>query len=449
MAVQPPSPPYLGPAKFHGGAQGLKPLKRIVIHGTVSPCKRGGARDIARYFANTVTRPSSAHYVIDPGEVVQVVGDHQVAYHAPPNTDSIGIEHCDPVAGDPNRWADTDHQAMLKISARTVAELCLAYDVPIRHVGPVGLRLGRRGITGHVDVSNAWHQTSHTDPGKGFPWRRYVAMVKAEAAQLIAGPPKPVVTPIPVVAPPTPKPVTMHLVTSNVRNNPDMVREHVRHDMAAVSKLGGVILWQEVAEPDDWADLRATLPEDEWQHIGMDDECPISVWRGKWQVRRSGRVPLHGGKAAVSPHRVAQWAELVAKGSSILAVPPVVVVNTHFVSGAYSHAGQLAEDWRVAMWDKAHAGLTALVADFHAQGLTVLGGGDFNRTGEWPGFAEGHRWLMHGGYDHLWCAEADTGARIRLDTTGTLGLDDLYTDHPARWAHVTVQPALPGKVHSS
>jgi hypothetical protein len=30
--ISPPAPPYVGPAKFHGGAQNLTPLKRIVIH---------------------------------------------------------------------------------------------------------------------------------------------------------------------------------------------------------------------------------------------------------------------------------------------------------------------------------------------------------------------------------------------------------------------------------
>jgi len=197
--IQPPDPPYLGPARFHGGVQTLNPLKRIVIHGTVSPCVRGGARDIARYFRETVSRPSSAHYVVDPGEAVQVVGDHQVAYHAPPNTDSIGVEHCDPQTGPASRWADDDHRAMLEISAELVARLCLAYDVPRVRVGVVGLLAGRRGITGHGAISLAWRQTSHTDPRTGFPWKWYIGRVNFYADQILAaaeGRTEPVVTPI-------------------------------------------------------------------------------------------------------------------------------------------------------------------------------------------------------------------------------------------------------------
>ena len=85
-----PNPPYLGPAKFHGGATN-KPIDRITLHSTVGPTKAGSARGIAAYFRDTVTRPSSAHYVVDAAEVVQVVFDPVVAYHAPPNEHSIGV----------------------------------------------------------------------------------------------------------------------------------------------------------------------------------------------------------------------------------------------------------------------------------------------------------------------------------------------------------------------
>ena len=90
-------------ARLIGGRQST--INRIVIHGTSSACKRGGARGNAAWFQNAKAR-GSAHYVVDPGEIVQCVGEDRVAAHAPPNTGSIGIELCDPNAGDPNRWYD-------------------------------------------------------------------------------------------------------------------------------------------------------------------------------------------------------------------------------------------------------------------------------------------------------------------------------------------------------
>lgn len=181
--IEPPSPTYLGPAKFHGDSDN-KPIHRVVIHATVSPCVEGGARAVAAYFRETVTRPSSAHYVVDPGERVQVVFDSVVAYHAPPNQHSIGVELCDPQAGKATRWFDTPHQQMLKRAAKLVARLCLAYGVPIRKLDVEALRAGAHGVCGHVDVSNAFRQTSHTDPGDGFPWPQFMEQVRAAAARI-------------------------------------------------------------------------------------------------------------------------------------------------------------------------------------------------------------------------------------------------------------------------
>jgi N-acetylmuramoyl-L-alanine amidase CwlA len=180
-----PSPPYLGPAKFHGGADN-KPVDRVVMHSTVGPTKAGSARGIAKYFRESVTRPSSAHYVVDADEVVQVVYDSVVAYHAPPNTHSIGVEMCDmPATGIKAvlRWWDADHRAMIRQAARLVAGLCLAYDVPVQFVKSDGLRAGKRGITTHAQVSGAWHETTHWDPG-AWPRGRFMRRVRREVKAL-------------------------------------------------------------------------------------------------------------------------------------------------------------------------------------------------------------------------------------------------------------------------
>lgn len=433
--ISPPAPPYLGPAKFHGGAQGNRGFKRIVIHCTVSPCVAGGARATASYFKRSVTRPSSAHYVVDPGEVVQVVGDHTVAYHAPPNGDTIGVELCDPQAGSPARWGDTSHHAMLLKAARLVAQLGLAYGIPLRKLGPLQLRVGLRGVCGHVDVSNAWKQTTHTDPGVGFPWDEFMAMVAQAARALQTAVPPPVVKPThPVPSGDPTGGTSVHLVTANIRNLPNLTRSQERHDLGLVKALGSVVLWQEIAEANDVADLRATLPS--WTHVHTDTECPISVWTSKWDVVEKGQALLHGGMKGVSPHRVATWAVLQRKGHN---VAPFAVVNTHFVSGAFTHPGQVAEEWRVHAWTKAQDGLADVVAMLNGKGYTVVGGGDFNRTGSFPGFSSSHRWLVNGGFDHLYASEVPTGLQVRVGATGSLGKPHLFTDHAARWAllHLT------------
>ena len=189
MNVKAPSPTYLGPPHRDSGA-GNKPIRRVVIHCTVSPCEPGGARNIAAYFRSQ-SAGGSAHYVVDPAEVVQSAYDSVVAWHAPPNSNSLGIELCDPMSGSGRRWKDRRHQDMLHNAAKLAAQLCLHYDVPIRRIDPGDLRNGRHGICGHDDVSDAFKQSSHWDPGPAFPWAQFMTMVRAAAKNLTNEAPTP------------------------------------------------------------------------------------------------------------------------------------------------------------------------------------------------------------------------------------------------------------------
>lgn len=187
----PPDPEWAGPAAHDSGPQ-AEPFTRVVIHSTVSECKAGGRYDIARYFRSKGSG-GSAHYVTDPVGVVQCVPDHVVAWHAPPNPRTLGIEMCDtpgPVPGDGRvralvkaarrtwRWRKPTQQAMLHVTAQLTAQLCLAYDIPAVWLSPADLRAGRRGVTSHNNVSSAWHQSTHWDPGF-WPRRRFMGLVRA------------------------------------------------------------------------------------------------------------------------------------------------------------------------------------------------------------------------------------------------------------------------------
>lgn len=170
--------PFIG-TSYHGGTQ--KTVSRIVIHGTVSPTVKGGARAVARYFQSPKTG-GSAHYVVDPGEIVQCVKEGTVAYHAPPNTGSIGIELCDPQKGSAARWGDSGHEAMLKLAARLTREIAARHGIPLKRLSVADLKAGRKGICGHVDVSNAFRKTDHSDPGTGFPWAHFMDLVTGTSA---------------------------------------------------------------------------------------------------------------------------------------------------------------------------------------------------------------------------------------------------------------------------
>lgn len=191
----PPDPPYEGPAAHTSGPQ-REPFHRVVIHSTVSPCKPGGRHDIARYFRSKASG-GSAHYVTDPVGVAQVVKDHTVAWHAPPNPRTLGIEMCDipgPLPGDHYvkavwkaarrtwRWRRANQQAMLHVTAQLTAQLCLAYDLPAVWLSVRQLRAGKRGVTSHNNVSRAWHESTHWDPGF-WPRRSFMRLVRTYMAQ--------------------------------------------------------------------------------------------------------------------------------------------------------------------------------------------------------------------------------------------------------------------------
>lgn len=205
MHYPPPDPPYEGPAAHTSDGPNL-PARRIVIHSTVSPCVPGERHRIAAYFRDP-DAGGSAHYVVDPVGVVQVVGDHSIAWHAPgaawsstrhpfpANVHSFGIEMCDnpgPVPRGPVsviraarrtwRWREPRQEAMLQLTAQLTAELCLAYGIPARWLNRKGLRSGVKGITSHAQVSLAFGQSTHWDPGF-WPRRRFMRLVRDYIAQ--------------------------------------------------------------------------------------------------------------------------------------------------------------------------------------------------------------------------------------------------------------------------
>lgn len=156
----------------HGGANGR--ITRVVMHATVSPCKRGGAEANALYFQSPAAG-GAAHYIVDPGEIVCSLDEDTLGFHAPPNAGSIGIELCDPQTGD--SWADADHQAMLALAAELAADICARHQLPVVWLSPSELLAGDCGITSHANVAQAWHKTDHTDPGQYFPVDQFIASI--------------------------------------------------------------------------------------------------------------------------------------------------------------------------------------------------------------------------------------------------------------------------------
>jgi N-acetylmuramoyl-L-alanine amidase CwlA len=162
----------------------------IVIHATDNTAS---AKDEASYASH---RPDkiSAHFYVDTKSVYQALLLDHVAWGCFPsgNSRSIQLE----LTGRSNAIP----AATVTRAAKLVAQICKDWGIPAVHVGPAALRAGTKGICGHGDVTNAWHEGDHTDPGSKFPWASFIAQVKAELNRLNG------------VKPPAPKPVSTNYI---------------------------------------------------------------------------------------------------------------------------------------------------------------------------------------------------------------------------------------------
>lgn len=165
-------------------------INLIVIHDMEAPDKQDTAKNCALFFQNQTPQGtlinghpfvggSSAHYAVDAVSIFQCVRDVDVAWHAPnANHDGIGIEHAGYARETASDWASDYNEEMLNLSAKLTAKLCRRYRIPIVRLSLDDLKGGKRGLCGHVDVTNALcGGVGHQDPGVNFPWFHYLDLV--------------------------------------------------------------------------------------------------------------------------------------------------------------------------------------------------------------------------------------------------------------------------------
>jgi N-acetyl-anhydromuramyl-L-alanine amidase AmpD len=156
-----------------------RPIDVVVMH-TMEIAERPDAAQIcARWFASRASQVS-AHYCVDAGTVIQCVREKDIAWHARGgNAASIGVELAGFASQTRRDWRDDYSAEVLERAASLVAEICRRRRVPVRWLSADDLRAGRRGLTGHVDVSRAYGKSDHWDPGDGFPVEAFVDRVRA------------------------------------------------------------------------------------------------------------------------------------------------------------------------------------------------------------------------------------------------------------------------------
>ena len=150
----------------------------VVIHTMEIAEREGAARACAAWFASPSSEVS-AHYCVDADTTIQCVREDDIAWHARGgNTNSVGIELAGFAGQDGLGWSDAYSQAVLDRAAELTAQVCARHGLPIRRIRASELVAGRRGITGHADVSAAFRKSDHWDPGPAFPWSRFLRLVR-------------------------------------------------------------------------------------------------------------------------------------------------------------------------------------------------------------------------------------------------------------------------------
>lgn len=173
--------PYV-PARIQKKIEGKRNVRGICIHDMEAPEKEKTAENVAKYFQSPQAG-GSAHICIDSDSIVQCVLDNNVAAAAPgANHDVIHIELAGYAKQTREEWLDAYSVAMLTLAADVTAQYCLKYDIPPVHLFNDELRTGKSGIVGHYQVTEVYKKSTHTDPGKNFPWDFFIERVAGRVA---------------------------------------------------------------------------------------------------------------------------------------------------------------------------------------------------------------------------------------------------------------------------
>jgi hypothetical protein len=178
MSREYPDLTWVEPAAFEYGRPAGRPLW-VVIHTTEGSEGLRSAEDGAAYDARR-TDGTSTHYFADQDTVVQCVNtaDRANAARATGNLRGIHHELCGVAAQNPTQWHDAASLGTLRNDAKQAARDCRRWGIPIKKLTVAEVRAFKPGFCEHNDISAAFGESDHTDPGRNYPWTEYLGYVR-------------------------------------------------------------------------------------------------------------------------------------------------------------------------------------------------------------------------------------------------------------------------------
>ncbi len=154
-------------------------LRLLVVHTSEGSEGPSSAENLCSFMTLKGDRPNgdgtyfgaSYHYVTDTDRVLPAAPDNVVAYAAA-GANNDGVHICIPGKAGQTRqeWLDGVSRAYIVQLGAVMIDVANRYDIPLVPLTVAEIVAGAHGYCGHVDISNAYHRSDHTDPGVAFPW---------------------------------------------------------------------------------------------------------------------------------------------------------------------------------------------------------------------------------------------------------------------------------------
>jgi len=151
------------------GYRSLDAIQSICVHTVECPPERDGIA-VAQWQTNPANGSSYNVLAGADGNLILCNTDDFMPYAAGPtgNARCLHISLTGYARMSREDWLDDD--AKLRRTAEQIASWSQLYDIPLEFIDADRLRAGARGVHGHAEISEAWREVNHTDPGPGFPY---------------------------------------------------------------------------------------------------------------------------------------------------------------------------------------------------------------------------------------------------------------------------------------